>query len=177
MSRLFLIQRLPHPCVSCHTSILHYFNMTVSVPTNVRQLNDARIASLLDKLRDRALKPFEVRSVVHDLATVICKNVEVTAGEDETLAVIVVLRSGLAMFDGFMENVPETVSTAVYHMGIFRDQASLQPVEYYNKLPLKPSYIKQAYVLDPLIATGGTAGAVVSILKYVKVYPIRHNGY
>ncbi|GES63228.1 phosphoribosyl transferase [Aspergillus terreus] len=139
--------------------------MTVSVPTNVRQLNDARITSLLDKLRDRTLKPFEVRSIVHDLATLICKHVKVTADGDETVAVIVVLRSGLAMFDGFMESVPETVSTAVYHMGIFRDQASLQPVEYYNKLPVKPSYIKQAYVLDPLIATGGTAGAVVSILK------------
>lgn len=95
------------------------------------------------------------------------KSLHIDVPKDETIAIIVVLRSGLAMFDGFVDNIPGDVSTTVYHMGIFRDQASLQPVEYYNKLPVKPAHIKQAYILDPLIATGGTAAAVISILKLV----------
>lgn len=141
--------------------------MTASVPSNVHQINDATFTALLEQLRDRSLKPYKVRQLVNELATVIGKHVKVNVAEDETIAVIVVLRSGLAMFDGFMNNVPEETATAVYHIGIFRDQASLQPVEYYNKLPVKPSFIKQAFILDPLIATGGTAGAVISILKSV----------
>ncbi|KAF9887247.1 hypothetical protein FE257_010375 [Aspergillus nanangensis] len=139
--------------------------MTATLPPNVCQLHDETFTSLLDKLRNRALQPFEVRALVHSLATKIGSHVNATAPESETIAIVVVLRSGLAMFDGFMKNVPDETSTSVYHLGIFRDQASLQPVEYYNKLPSKPLHIKQAYVLDPLIATGGTAGAVVSILK------------
>ncbi|PLB49129.1 PRTase-like protein [Aspergillus steynii IBT 23096] len=139
--------------------------MTISYPPNVQKLQDPTFTSLLDKLRDRTLNPSSVRSLVHEASSTIAQNTTLKAPNDETLAIIVVLRSGLAMFEGFMKNVPSEVKTAVYHMGIFRDESSLQPVEYYNKLPQKPDHIKQAIVLDPLIATGGTAGAVVDILK------------
>ncbi|RAH48806.1 phosphoribosyl transferase [Aspergillus brunneoviolaceus CBS 621.78] len=121
--------------------------MTVTLPANVHHVHNTTFTALLENLRQRGLKPSEVRSLV------------------QTVAVIVVLRSGLAMFDGFMDSLPQNLSTAVYHLGIFRDQTTLQPVEYYNKLPLKPAQIKQAVVLDPLIATGGTAAAVVAILQ------------
>lgn len=139
--------------------------MTVSYPPNVTKIQDSTFTSLLDKLRDRTLSPSAVRALVHDASSRIAQNAAIKSPDNETLAIIVVLRSGLAMFEGFMKNIPSEVSTAVYHMGIFRDESSLQPVEYYNKLPLKPAHIKQAIVLDPLIATGGTAGAVVDILK------------
>ncbi|KAL3250952.1 PRTase-like protein [Aspergillus welwitschiae] len=139
--------------------------MTVALPANVDQPQNDTFTSLLSQLRDRSLKPSKVRSLVRDMTATITKNIHIDAPKDETIAIIVVLRSGLAMFDGFVDNIPEDVSTTVYHMGIFRDQASLQPVEYYNKLPVKPAHIKQAYILDPLIATGGTAAAVISILK------------
>ena len=52
----------------------------------------------------------------------------------------------------------------ILHLGIFREKASLQPVEYYNKLPSEPN-VDQVIVLEPMIATGGTAVAAVSILK------------
>ncbi|KAI3002238.1 PRTase-like protein [Aspergillus phoenicis ATCC 13157] len=139
--------------------------MTVALPANVDQPQNDTFTSLLSQLRDRSLKPSKVRSLVRDMTASITKSLHIDAPKDETIAIIVVLRSGLAMFDGFVDNIPEDVSTTVYHMGIFRDQASLQPVEYYNKLPVKPAHIKQAYILDPLIATGGTAAAVISILK------------
>ena len=80
---------------------------------------------------------------------------------------IIILRSGLSMFDSFVAELPEksAAEASTYHIGIFRDKVSLQPVEYYNKLPPKSDAIKRAFVLDPLIATGGTAGAVVNIMK------------
>ncbi|PYH63754.1 phosphoribosyl transferase [Aspergillus vadensis CBS 113365] len=139
--------------------------MTVTLPANVDQPQNDTFTSLLSQLRDRSLKPSKVRSLVRDMTATMTKSLHIDVPKDETIAIIVVLRSGLAMFDGFVDNIPEDVSTTVYHMGIFRDQASLQPVEYYNKLPVKPAHIKQAYILDPLIATGGTAAAVISILK------------
>lgn len=53
--------------------------------------------------------------------------------------------------------------TSVLHIGLFREKVSLQPVEYYSKLPAQPS-VEQVFILDPLIATGGTAAACVSMM-------------
>lgn len=66
-----------------------------------------------------------------------------------------VLRSGQAMLDAALTICPESVPA--YHLGLFRDPSSLQPIEYYNKLPgsLSAKSI-QVFVLDPLLATGGT---------------------
>jgi uracil phosphoribosyltransferase len=59
----------------------------------------------------------------------------------------------------------ELIPTArILHLGIFREKISLQPVEYYNKLPSEPN-VDQVIVLEPMIATGGTAIAAVSTLK------------
>ena len=62
----------------------------------------------------------------------------------------------------FLSLLPSS-ETPVYHLGLFREKISLSPVEYYNKLPKQP--FDTAFVLDPLIATGGTAEAVVATLK------------
>jgi uracil phosphoribosyltransferase len=93
------------------------------------------------------------------------KHVIQTLEKDERVAVIVVLRSGLAMADTFLDSFPDEANTVVYHIGLFREKVSLQPVEYYNKLPQKDPSIKRAYVLDPLVATGGTARAAINILR------------
>ncbi|CAJ0751858.1 82_t:CDS:2, partial [Entrophospora sp. SA101] len=61
----------------------------------------------------------------------------------------------------FQELIP---TARVLHLGIFREKISLQPVEYYNKLPSEPN-IDQVIVLEPMIATGGTANATINILK------------
>jgi len=69
------------------------------------------------------------------------------------------------MVDAFLALLPS--DTSVHHLGLFRDKHTLSPVEYYNKLP-SPSAsgrVDIAFVVDPIIATGGTAATVVAILK------------
>ncbi|MBW0499785.1 hypothetical protein O181_039500 [Austropuccinia psidii MF-1] len=72
-----------------------------------------------------------------------------------------ILRAGLGMTDAFLDIFPEA---SVFHLGLFRDQVSLQPVEYYQKLPEKPN-VNTVFLLDPLLATGGTAIAACNILQ------------
>ncbi|KAK4934626.1 hypothetical protein LTR10_024157 [Elasticomyces elasticus] len=83
----------------------------------------------------------------------------------ETVAVVVILRSGIAMMDTFLSNFPPDANVMVHHLGIFRDKKTLQPVEYYNELSPRPAKVKHAYILVPVIATGGTADAAIQILK------------
>lgn len=142
--------------------------MSKSLPANVTTLSDSAFTGLLDRLRSPALKPFQVRALVRQLTEQIASSLSIRPPPDEITAIIVVLRSGLAMYESFMKHVPDEADVTTFHMGIFRDRVSLQPVEYYNKLPVKPKEVKHAYVLDPVIATGGTASAVVEILRYVR---------
>jgi uracil phosphoribosyltransferase len=72
-----------------------------------------------------------------------------------------VLRAGLGMADAMLEALPEA---AVWHLGLYRDHATLKPVTYYNKMPPKPD-MDVAIVLDPMLATGGSAIAAIDILK------------
>ncbi|KAI0091881.1 UDP-N-acetylglucosamine 1-carboxyvinyltransferase [Irpex rosettiformis] len=71
-----------------------------------------------------------------------------------------ILRAGLGMTDALLTLFP---SAPVYHLGIFREKVSLQPVEYYSKLPPNPT-VDTVFLLDPLIATGGTAVAAMNML-------------
>lgn len=80
---------------------------------------------------------------------------------EEKIGLVPVLRAGLGMLDGIWEMMP---SAEVWHIGLFRDQETLRPVEYYNKLPVSPT-VDVCLVLDPMLATGGSATAVVSVLK------------
>jgi len=79
----------------------------------------------------------------------------------ESVAIIPILRAGLAMADGMLELMPKS---AVYHIGMYRAKESLLPIQYYNRLP-KGKVCDVAYVVDPCIATSNTIHAVVSILK------------
>ncbi|KXJ93338.1 uracil phosphoribosyltransferase [Microdochium bolleyi] len=127
--------------------------------------SDPEASKLLAQLRDTALPPAIVRRVTRDLTASLTKHVLTLPADGEQIAIIVVLRSGLAMVDPVMDFFPDDADTVIYHLGMFREKVSLQPVEYYNKLPPKNPRIKRAYVLDPLVATGGTATAVIGILK------------
>ncbi|TFK55838.1 PRTase-like protein [Heliocybe sulcata] len=71
-----------------------------------------------------------------------------------------ILRAGLGMTEALLDLFP---SAPVYHLGIFREKVSLQPVEYYSKLPPTPP-IDMCFLLDPLIATGGTACAAMNMI-------------
>jgi uracil phosphoribosyltransferase len=79
----------------------------------------------------------------------------------ETIGLIPIMRAGMGMVDGIMELLP---SVQVWHIGIFRDEESLRPVQYYNKLPDHPT-VQICLVLDPMLATGGSAITTIDILK------------
>jgi uracil phosphoribosyltransferase len=79
----------------------------------------------------------------------------------DRVGLVPVLRAGLGMAEAMLESLPEA---AVWHLGLYRDHATLKPVTYYNKLPPKPD-MDVALVLDPMLATGGSAIAAIDILK------------
>jgi uracil phosphoribosyltransferase len=79
----------------------------------------------------------------------------------EKIGLVPVLRAGLGMAEAMLHALPEAT---VWHLGLYRDHATLKPVTYYNKLPAKPD-MDLAIVLDPMLATGGSAIAAIDILR------------
>ena len=79
----------------------------------------------------------------------------------ETVGLLPILRAGLGMAEAVLDLLP---TAQVWHLGLYRDHRTLKPVTYYNKLPPTPT-IERALVLDPMLATGGSAVAALNILK------------
>ncbi len=79
----------------------------------------------------------------------------------EPIGLIPILRAGLGMVEGIWEMIP---SAEVWHIGLFRDEKTLRPVAYYNRLPIHPT-VSVCLILDPMLATGGSAVKTVEILK------------
>lgn len=79
----------------------------------------------------------------------------------EKIGLVPILRAGLGMVDGIWEMMP---GAEVWHIGLYRDEETLRPVFYYNKLPTAPT-VQLCLVLDPMLATGGSAVAAVDMLK------------
>ena len=90
----------------------------------------------------------------------------------EKVGLVPVLRAGLGMAEAMLEALPEA---SVWHLGLYRDHATLKPVTYYNKLPPKPD-MDLALVLDPMLATGGSAVAAIDILKKAATPRVRFVG-
>jgi uracil phosphoribosyltransferase len=80
---------------------------------------------------------------------------------DEKIALCPILRAGLGMVDPFLDFIPEA---HIYNLGVFRDEETHKPQSYYNKL-MDYKMVDTIYVLDPMLATGGTATMVIDILK------------
>ncbi|KAJ5947054.1 hypothetical protein N7466_000069 [Penicillium verhagenii] len=133
--------------------------------SNITLIENAEASETLSQLRDQSISSAAVRRLVSELTANLTKSVIKPPAADERIAVIVILRSGLAMADSFLAAFPEDADTVTYHLGLFREKESLRPIEYYNKLPAKSPKIKHAYILDPLVATGGTAKAAIDILR------------
>jgi uracil phosphoribosyltransferase len=90
----------------------------------------------------------------------------------EKIGLVPILRAGLGMVEGIWELMP---SSEVWHIGIYRDEKTLKPVEYYNKLPTEPT-VSVCLILDPMLATGGSAVATVDVLKRWGVKRIKFVG-
>lgn len=139
--------------------------MALDIPVNARVSTNALLESKLNNIRDRSLGSSAVRAITDEIAQILA--VEATQGQQHQgkIGLIVVLRSGLGMTDAFLSRLGPETDVVVYHIGMFREKYTLQPVEYYNKLPNNNTEVKRVYVVDPLIATGGTATAVIEILR------------
>jgi len=90
----------------------------------------------------------------------------------EKIGLVPVLRAGLGMVEGIWEMMP---SAEVWHIGLYRDEKTLRPVQYYNKLPVSPT-VQVCLILDPMLATGGSSVATVDILKQWGAKRIKYVG-
>ena len=133
----------------------------------------------LSIIRDKNTSVKEFREIVSELAGLMCyeatRDLPLEEVEIETpvarckakrlagkkLAVVPILRAGLGMVDGIVAMIP---SAKVGHIGLYRDPETLEPVEYYCKLPADISE-RDVYVVDPMFATGGSASAACTFLK------------
>ena len=95
-----------------------------------------------------------------DIETPICKTT-VKELEGKKLAVVPILRAGLGMVDGMLTMIP---AAKVGHIGLYRNEETLEPVEYYCKLP-KDCSEREIFVVDPMLATGGSSVAALQMLK------------
>ena len=79
----------------------------------------------------------------------------------ERVGLVPILRAGLGMVEGIWNMMP---NTEVWHIGLFRDEQTLEPVEYYSRLPVSPT-VDVCLILDPMLATGGSGAAAIDMLK------------
>lgn len=146
---------------------------------NVTVMDHPMIQHKLTILRDKNTGVKEFRELVEELAmfmgyevtrnlsleeveieTPVCKTTsKVIAGKK--LGIVPILRAGLGMVDGMLKLIP---TAKVGHIGLYRDPETLQPVEYYCKLPSDVAE-RDLIVLDPMLATGGSAAAAITFLK------------
>lgn len=140
-------------------------------------------------LRDKGTEPRKFRELVREISALLtyeatadlateAREVQTPMGTakgvatKENLGLVPILRAGLGMVDGVWDLLPDA---QVWHIGLYRDEKTLQPVQYYNKLPTLPT-VSTCLVLDPMLATGGSAVATVSILKDWGVTRIKYMG-
>jgi len=157
--------------------------------SNVFASSHPLVAHKLTRLRDRNTEPKKFRELVREIAGLLAyeatadllttpKPVEtplaVTTGAElkEKIGLVPILRAGLGMVEGLWELMPQA---EVWHIGLYRDERTLQPVEYYNKLPVEPR-VSVCLILDPMLATGGSAVATADILKRWGVRKIKFVG-
>jgi len=150
-----------HPLVQHKLSILRNVN---TEPKKFRQLV-RELAALLtyEATSDLATMPVDVQT---PLAIAHCRELK------EKIGLVPILRAGLGMVEGVWELMP---SSEVWHIGVYRDEKTLKPVQYYNKLPVEPR-VQVCLILDPMLATGGSAVATADILKAWGVKKIKFVG-
>ena len=138
-------------------------------------------------IRRKEVGSKDFRQMISEIAMLMCyeatRNLKLQDVEIETpicttrvkelrgkkLAVVPILRAGLGMVDGMLQMIP---ASKVGHIGLYRDPETLEPVEYYCKLPADSSE-REVFVVDPMLATGGSAVEAIRMLKNKGVKNIR----
>jgi len=145
--------------------------------TNIHRLSHPVVRERMSLLRQSTTSTKDFREGIHGITTIL--GVEASRDlEEQTfqgvtpvgpftgttikheIGLAPILRAGIGMTDAMLSLFP---AARVYHLGIFREKATLQPVEYYSKLPTSPT-VDLCYLLDPLVATGGTACAALNMI-------------
>jgi uracil phosphoribosyltransferase len=156
---------------------------------NVHVSSHPLVAHKLTRLRNKDTDTLKFRVLVREISTLLTyeatadlltspKQIETplmsTEGVElkEKIGLVPILRAGLGMVEGVWGLMP---NAEVWHIGLYRDERTLQPVEYYNKLPIEPT-VSVCLILDPMLATGGSAVATVNILKRWGVRKIKFVG-
>ena len=146
--------------------------------SNLYILEHPLIQSKMSLLRDTSTGNKEFRELVKEIATLICyeatknlplKTIEVNTPLSKTkgslisteIGLIPILRAGMGMVEGILSLIP---NAKVGHIGLYRDPETLMPIEYYCKLPIDADKM-EIFILDPMLATGGTASAAIQFLK------------
>jgi uracil phosphoribosyltransferase len=157
--------------------------------TNVYESRHPLVAHKLSRLRDKGTTPKKFRELVREISALLAyeatadlkivpRELETplakTTGQEleEKIGLIPILRAGLGMVEGVWELMP---TAEVWHIGLYRDEKTLRPVEYYNKLPVAPT-VSVCLILDPMLATGGSATATADVLKRWGVKKIKFVG-
>ena len=144
-------------CVFDHPLIQHKLSILRDKRTSVKEFRElvSEIAMLMcyEATRDLPLEEIDIETPV---ATAKCQRIS-----GKKLAVVPILRAGLGMVDGMVSMMP---NVKVGHIGLFRDPQTLEPVKYYFKMP-PDIQERDVIVVDPMLATGGSASAAISFLK------------
>ena len=153
----------------------------------VHVINHPLIVHKLSLMRDKYTGPKEFREAVEEISSLLCyeatrdlplKEVEIETPIAQTkvkfisgkkLAVVCLLRAGLGMVDGVLDLIP---NAKIGHIGMYRDPDTMQPVEYYCKLPTDIAS-RDVIVVDPMLATGGSAIVAIQFLKNYGVQNIK----
>ncbi len=156
---------------------------------NLHISNHPLIQHKLSILRNARIEPKKFRELIREISILLAYEATADLGMrsidvntplgvahcqelTETIGLVPVLRAGLGMVEGIWEMMP---GAEVWHIGLFRDERTLRPVQYYNKLPVAPT-VQVCLILDPMLATGGTAVATVDILKKWGAQRIKYLG-
>ena len=149
-------QSYPTLHVSRHPAVQHKLALLRTAGTEPKKFRELvrEISWLLgyEALADAKLAPITVTTPLEE-----------TPGAElaDRIGLIPILRAGLGMVDAMLELMP---TAQVWHLGLFRDERTLRPVEYYNKLPDRAT-VDLCLILDPMLATGGSATAAIDVLK------------
>src|SRR5215831_1146409 len=142
--------------VSTHPAVQHKLAVLRDVHTEPKKFREVvrELSWLLgyEALADARLRPVTVPTPLEEMEG---------AELGDRIGLVPILRAGLGMVDAMLELMP---TAEVWHLGLFRDERTLRPVEYYNKLPDSAS-VDLCLILDPMLATGGSATAAIEVLK------------
>ncbi|MCI6930755.1 MAG: uracil phosphoribosyltransferase [Methanobrevibacter boviskoreani] len=140
-----------------HPLITHKLSILRSVNTGTKEFREliTEISTLLtyEATRDAKLEKITIETPLDKMETAMLN--------EDNYAIVPILRAGMGMLEGVINVIP---NAKVGHIGLYRDEETLKPVKYYYKMP-KGISEREVIIIDPMLATGGSSSAAISMLK------------